>query len=404
MTNNYEGGPVSRYMLEVGRLPFLSQEEETGCSETILLCKWTIIRLIVGSTEGKRAIIKLYKDIEKGEEHISYTLRKEDFKDEEEQKRDKGRTLKLFDSFIQANKKVYKSRKIKVATLAEILERINLNIETLKKIAKPIKRSEHVLEELKKNQQRMIEGNLRLVMTVVKSFVGLGISFEDLVQEGNLGLIRATEDYDYRCGNKFSTYAYYWIRQKISRCLMNKGRTIRLPISAGSLLGTMSETIRKLSLRLNRKPTKIEIANSMNITVEKLDALTLLSYSPVPLESSMYSNGSSEQFDGKETKIVDSIQDNDPMTMDRTIEISEMRGILNEIISSILTPREEAIIRLHFGIYPDRDTDEKSYGQMGRELGITKQGAHQGCEKALKKLRGAIVRRGHVKAKKEEKN
>jgi RNA polymerase sigma factor (sigma-70 family) len=368
-----EKNTLSEYMRAVGATPLLTHEEELACSRTILDCKTALIDGIVSSEAGRQAVVALFKKVQDGTLRLTYTLKKEDYSDDDP-KKDRTRTLKLFDAFYKIYTHKYKSEKYRNNKLALVLKRINLGVEAIKLLSTDTV----LLNRLVTAQNKLIEANLRLVMTVVRGFIGFGVPFEDLVQEGNLGLMRATEDFDYKCGNKFSTYAYGWIRQKISRCLMTSGRLIRLPANMGVALGSISETIKTLFIQNKRKPTKAEIAAALGISIEKLDGLILMSYSPMSLDSPLYNSQDSEDQFAHDMKVGDAVKGDDEFDTERMCEISASREKLNEAISKVLTPREEKIIRLHFGIYPEQG--EKTYKEIAKVVGITKQGVQKSVE------------------------
>lgn len=385
---------MAEYMRAVGDIPLLTPEEENECSETILRCRKLLVRGLVTSADGINSILILFDSVRGGKKSVSYTLRKEDFRDDGDQKKDRTRTLALFDSFVKICHKKYKNENSRINRLSKILDKINLGIEDLGSLSKDTA----VLKSLKNAQKRMTEGNLRLVMSVAQGFVGFGIPFEDLVQEGNLGLMRATEDYDHRCGNRFSTYAFYWIRQKISRCLMNKGRLIRVPANVGGTLGSVSEIIKNLFIEKQRKPTKLEIAQALGITIEKLDSLILVSSSPVSLDSPLFQNPAGDGTESRDARVGDSIHDCNGLSAEDVCDAKANIERLNAAISKVLTPREEMVIRLHFGIYP---AEEMTLEEIGVKLGISKQAVHQSIvgtstrQGALTKLKKHIKTAGY---------
>ena len=253
----------------------------------------------------------------------------------------------------------------------------------LKEIGKvPLLSAEEEIELAKRMElgdqeakKRLAEANLRLVVSIAKRYVGRGMLFLDLIQEGNLGLIKAVEKFDYRKGYKFSTYATWWIRQAITRAIADQARTIRIPVHMVETINKLIRVSRQLLQELGREPTPEEIAEEMNLPVERVREILKISQEPVSLETPI---GEEE-----DSHLGDFIQDDNVPVPADAAAFTLLKEQLVEVLST-LTEREQKVLRLRFGLDDGR---ARTLEEVGKEFNVTRERIRQIEAKALRKLR-----------------
>jgi len=273
-------------------------------------------------------------------------------------------------SLLTAEQEVDLAKRIEAGLFAEH------KLETTPDLDDGLRRDlELVAEDGRRAKAHMLEANLRLVVSVAKKYSDRGLSLLDVVQEGNLGLIRAVEKFDYTKGYKFSTYAMWWIRQAIQRGFADSARTIRLPVHVLEMLSKLSRVERDMHQRLGREPTPEELAVELDRTPDQIEELLRTSRQPISLDSTIGEDG--------ETSIGDLIEDVDAPEaselVDRQLMAEQLRSALDA-----LTPREATIMAMRFGLY---DGNPHTLDEIGRALGLTRERIRQLEKQSLSKLR-----------------
>ena len=271
---------------------------------------------------------------------------------------------------LTAEEEVELAKRIEAGLFAEY------KLETEHRLSRQLRADlEAVAEDGRRAKAHMLEANLRLVVSVAKKYSDRGLSLLDVVQEGNLGLIRAVEKFDYTKGYKFSTYAMWWIRQAIQRGFADSARTIRLPVHVLEMLSKLSRVERDMHQRLGREPTPEELAVELDRTPDQIEELLRTSRQPISLDSTIGEDG--------ETSIGDLIEDVDAPEAGELVDRQLMADQLRHALDA-LTPREATIMSMRFGLY---DGNPHTLDEIGKALGLTRERIRQLEKQSLSKLR-----------------
>jgi RNA polymerase primary sigma factor len=230
-------------------------------------------------------------------------------------------------------------------------------------------------------REHLITANSRLVISVAKKYMGRGVPFLDLIQEGNIGLIRATKKFDYRRGHKFSTYATWWIRQAVTRAIADQGRTIRVPVHMGDQINKLLRVQHQLTQRLGREPAVEELAKSLDVSPKKVENMIQVARRPLSLET--------PTDDEEDSVLGDFIEDNEALAPDESATFNLLRQHLEEVLNT-LPPREVRILQLRYGLL---DGQAYTLEEVGRKMGVTRERVRQIEAQALSRLRHPVIRR-----------
>lgn len=276
---------------------------------------------------------------------------------------------------LTAEEEVELAQRIERGRMArEELARTNVNIRRRMELRR-------LIEDGWAAREHLITANSRLVISVAKKYMGRGVPFLDLIQEGNIGLIRATKKFDYRRGHKFSTYATWWIRQAVTRAIADQGRTIRVPVHMGDQINKLLRVQHQLTQRLGREPSVDELAFSLDVPPKKVENMIQVARRPLSLET--------PTDDEEDSVLGDFIEDDEAPPPDESATYNLLREHLSDVLDS-LPPREVRILQLRYGLL---DGQAYTLEEVGRKMGVTRERVRQIEAQALSRLRHPSIRR-----------
>lgn len=375
--------PVRMYLKEIGSIPLLKSAEEVELAKRIEAGKFLqndLSEVIQTQTPGLTKVLAktIAKSYNTSGMQDTLDASDEEVLDEDELKKTIIEDASLFSDNEEEEMEISKIQSLSLEEIQAYLEKAEIQVAEERTAAGKATSTEDLrnLAKSANEAKRMLtKANLRLVVSIAKKYVGRGMLFLDLIQEGNLGLIRAVEKFDYQKGYKFSTYATWWIRQAITRAIADQARTIRIPVHMVETINRLKKVTRKLSQKHGRKPTEDEIAEAMEVSVDKLREIIKVAQEPISLETPI----------GKEedSRLSDFIEGTDGETPVESVTQELLRDDLDEVLKT-LSDREREVLALRFGL---GDGNPRTLEEVGQYFNVTRERIRQIEAKALRKLR-----------------
>jgi len=361
--------PVRMYLKEIGRVSLLTANDEVELAQAIeakpLHDAMKALSVIEEVDGRQRSVDELLPEVIERLGTVKRKGQQQHIAQELIGLADLGRLPSLTDAAAAERKRISTNGAARPRVRAEALEQYRIARYRL------TERYERAYEA----KQRLTEANLRLVVSIAKKYIGRGMSFLDLIQEGNMGLIRAVEKFDYHKGYKFSTYATWWIRQAITRAIADQARTIRIPVHMVETINKLVRVSRRLLQELGREPSDDEIGEEMGITPEKVREIVKVSQDPVSLETPI---GEEE-----DSHLGDFVEDREAVSPSDAASLTMLHSEVEDVLDT-LTPRERRVLQLRFGLI---DGHQRTLEEVGKRFGVTRERIRQIEAKALRKLR-----------------
>jgi len=350
---------IGSYLEDIGKTPLLTKEEERELAKRIKEGKQKLIQLMRGTADiinKNRELLVLFQKGGKLSKNLGDLDRNPD----------------------------------KVREMVDFLEHELPKMEKIasdrdkKKIKQILKEAVKVKSSCEADRKKMMEANLRLVVSFAKKYTGRGVSLSDLIQEGNIGLSRAVDKFDYKCEKRFSTYASWWIRQALSRTIADQSRTIRLPVHIAYLLRRLSRVSRQLEQKLKREPTPEEIAEQVDFSPEKIRQMLGISQTTVSIDKPM--------GEEKNSSMIEFVSNTSIPPPVYKLAVDMLKEGVRELIEKVVKdPRELEILKLRFDL---EEKGDYSLRQIGKKYGVSRERIRQIQERALKRLRAPAEERG----------